>query len=445
MDGMIVKVLVRRARFFLVGWLMTLVAAETCAWSDHATLLWPLVRQQPALTAPTLVAEPLSDFLAAEPVVLAAVLDAHEQSSRAEGDAYAPRPASLAFDPRAGNLVGSFLRAIRVNPTLNYGLYRQVMPGESSGNGRVVGFSELSFLSPGVTNQATRYLVLEAGDSVSPAQVVATASDEPDFGMDIGLFTDNGTEFGAQYGFGAQPFGNPNLEYSSQAPFHMGFYHLDWLTRTAQPDLLRTYPEWRISLFQALARHAFATGHDYWGWRFMGWALHYIGDLSQPYHAQPLPGVSTPAALWKLLTGETAAAIQLVSNRHGVLESYQYQRMRFTMNHGDWTHPILEAIANPEGVRQFSPETVEQQLTLESVRAGAALDATLVQAMPYQFVLDPTFEWTGSGQEASIVDRVTAEGGKAAIDALDAAVAAQLSRFSRYAQSWLNLALEGAR
>ena len=53
--------------------------------------------------------------------------------------------------------------------------------------------------------------------------------------MDIGLFADNGTDFGQGYGFGIQPFGNPNLEYSSQAPFHMGFYHLDWLTRTAQP------------------------------------------------------------------------------------------------------------------------------------------------------------------------------------------------------------------
>ena len=94
-------------------------------------------------------------------------------------------------------------------------------------------------------------------------------------------------------GFGIQPFGNPNLEYSSQAPFHMGFYHLDWLTRTAQPSLLRTYPLWRIALFGELAELAFSTGHDYWGWRFLGWGLHYVGDLTQPYHAIPLPGVGT--------------------------------------------------------------------------------------------------------------------------------------------------------
>lgn len=72
--------------------------------------------------------------------------------------------------------------------------------------------------------------------------MIASANDEPDFGMDIGLFADNGTDFGQRYGFGQQPFGNPNLDYGSQAPFHMGFYHLDWLTRTAQPSLLRTYP-----------------------------------------------------------------------------------------------------------------------------------------------------------------------------------------------------------
>ena len=53
---------------------------------------------------------------------------------------------------------------------------------------------------------------------------------------------------------GKTPFGNDNLDYGSQAPFHMGFYHLDWLTRMAQPDLLRTYPLWRIALFGELGR-----------------------------------------------------------------------------------------------------------------------------------------------------------------------------------------------
>ena len=53
----------------------------------------------------------------------------------------------------------------------------------------------------------------------------------------------------------------------------MDFYHLDWLTRRAQPSLLRTYP------------------------------------------------------LWSVVQGKTGALVQLVSNRHGLIESCQYQRL----------------------------------------------------------------------------------------------------------------------
>jgi hypothetical protein len=274
--------------------------------------------------------------------------------------------------------------------------------------------------------------------------VVASASDEPDFGLDIGLFANNGTAFGKDYGFADQPFGNPNLDYSSQAPFHMGFYHLDWLTRTLQPDLLRTYPEWRSSLYRELARFAFATGHDYWAWRFTGWGLHYVGDLTQPYHAQPLPGVSTAAALWSVVTGETEAAVQLVSNRHGVLESYQYQRVQRAQEQRDWDNLILAAIAQPLAPPTFDETTLRDVLTVDSVAAGDALDATLENYMPMRFVSDPGFEWTGSGEEASIVDTVTKGQGDEAVRALDAAVALQMQRFSRFAKSWIDDALQTA-
>ena len=82
----------------------------------------------------------------------------------------------------------------------------------------------------GVTQNGQDLRTLAAGDPVTIAEVIASASDEPDFGMDVGLYEDNGTAFGAVYGFGETPFGNDNLDYGSQAPFHMGFSHLDWLT-----------------------------------------------------------------------------------------------------------------------------------------------------------------------------------------------------------------------
>ena len=75
----------------------------------------------------------------------------------------------------------------------------------------------------------------------------------------------------------------------------------------------------------------------------MGWALHYIGDLTQPYHTEPLPGVSPLSALWSVITGRTDEVIQLVSNRHGVIESYQYRRMADLMDQGA-RHPCCRAL-----------------------------------------------------------------------------------------------------
>src|SRR3990172_2835445 len=69
------------------------------------------------------------------------------------------------------------------------------------------------------------------------------AADEPDYGMDIGLWDDNGTAYGKAYGFGKQPFGNPALEFASQAPFHMGFFHESAIVYKAAGVLRRTYPE----------------------------------------------------------------------------------------------------------------------------------------------------------------------------------------------------------
>jgi hypothetical protein len=415
------------------------------AWSDHATLAWPYLRTASALNEPTLKAEPLAVFIEAEGATVARVLARVEANMLASDPEYPATPTEVLLSSATGAVsVEGFLRAIRVNPQLGYRLYRQVLPGDLASGDRVLAWPDLSFLPAGTSHKGTRYVPLAPGDPVSVASVLATASDEPDFGMDVGLYEDNGSEHGAIYGLGLQPFGNPNLPYGSQAPLHMGFYHLDWLTRTAQPDLLRTLPMWRITLYRDLAQLAFDTGHDYWGWRFMGWAMHYIGDLTQPYHAEPLPGVSTASALWSVLTGETGNVIQLVSNRHGVLESYQYHRVASLVDSSQWRAPLLEAIAEPQP-GCLSPEAVVPELTAASVSRGTALDSVLSDAVPDRFVSDPGFEWVGSGFEAEIVEQIAVDGGDKALAQLDAAIADNLREFSASLQGWVSygLALQG--
>lgn len=417
--------------------LLGLLSGRAFAWSDHASLVWPLLRTLPSLDEATLVVEPLEAFVAQEGAGLETLLERLESEARAASEVYAPRPGVLAFRADRAT-VPRFLAAIRVNPELAYATYRQVLPGETidARSTGLLAFEDLSFLPVGSSHREVRYLPLQAGERVSPAQVIATASDEPDFGIDIGLFEDNGTEAGARYGFGIQPFGNPNLSYSSQAPFHMGFYYLDWLTRTAQPGLLRTHPAERVTVFGALADFAFATGHDYWGWRFAGWALHYIGDLSQPYHAHPLPGVSTARALWLVVRGRSDEAVQLVSNRHGVIESYQHQRLMAALDGDESAAMLLEAIASRPAA-PWDDNTLVGRLALESVAAGSALDEALEAYVPARYVSDPSFEWTGSGEETGLVATLRRDGGTDAIDALDAILAEQLERFGRFAHAWI--------
>jgi hypothetical protein len=53
-----------------------------------------------------------------------------------------------------------------------------------------------------------RFIRVADGENVAPLAVLASAADEPDYGHDINLFSDNPGEVGALYGFGPQPFGD---------------------------------------------------------------------------------------------------------------------------------------------------------------------------------------------------------------------------------------------
>ncbi|MBW5802595.1 hypothetical protein FIV31_03065 [Coxiella endosymbiont of Ornithodoros amblus] len=63
------------------------------------------------------------------------------------------------------------------------------------------------------------------GEKVSPLEIITSALDEPDYGMDIDLWENNLSWFAKEDHCEKQPFGDPGLLLSSQAPFHMAFYY----------------------------------------------------------------------------------------------------------------------------------------------------------------------------------------------------------------------------
>src|SRR5262249_32597938 len=147
-------------------------------------------------------------------------------------------------------------------------------------------------------------------------------------------------------------------EFSSASPFHMGFYYESGILYKAAPFIAHTYPELRLRQYLALARLAFKTGHPYWGWRFTGIGLHYVEDLTQPYHTILFPRMSTPRLLFVNAQdilgfgGPKARLIQIVNNRHLALENYLVMRLRADAN---GTGPIATALRDTAKDAELSP------------------------------------------------------------------------------------------
>ena len=268
---------------------------------------------------------------------------------------YPPRPEALAFRAEGASpdeLVRRFVAAVRIHPQARLALFVQLPPGQGASGRATLRESDVTLLKSTESTKFNTFVALREGDLVPVVDVLATATDEPDYGLDIGLWEDNDTAHGKVYGFGRQPFGNPKIEFGSQAPLHIGFFHESPIAYAAAPFLRRTLPEYRIHLWGSLASLALRTGHPYWGWRFAGWALHYIQDLTQPYHARVLPGVGITSMLWINsidLVGihrPKADAINRVTNRHLALENYQLRWLRDAYLRNDRADVALKALGD---------------------------------------------------------------------------------------------------
>lgn len=324
------------------------------AWSNHAlgTVLalgaMPEIRDASAVEV-----ESLESFLAEEGVAIEQLLDEQEEFFRENLAGYPARPDDLRFVPtHQGDPRRRFLMALRVNPEIRLAYFVQGLPGTDWSAHRLLEASQVLVFRKLDIWREWRFYQVSPGDSVPALAVVASAADEPDYGHDINLFSDNPGDVGRRYDFGRQPFGDARFEYSSQAPFHIGYYHEDEVIYRSAPFLARTYPEMRVYQYLGLARFAFETGHPYWGYRFLGWGLHYIQDLTQPYHAKAMPGQGTGRLIWIALKAavgldaDKRAAIERIANRHTEVERYQADWLRRLLREGGQDSPLLRAYAD---------------------------------------------------------------------------------------------------
>jgi len=400
------------------------------SWNAHSILTRAALAAEPGLTA-TVYAEELTHFLEAEADKLALILAEIEARASDEFAAYAERPAGLAFNPAARGeaLRESFLRAIRVNPRVPLGLYRQPATGEAPGGRATLETAQYSLVGAELAGNPMELLV--SGEPVSALDVIATGSDEPDYGLDIGLYANNEGPLAAEYGFGEQPFGNPALSYGSQAPFHMAFPREDPIIALAAPFSTQSQAGYREIQFSTLARFAFQSGHPYWGWRFAGWALHYAQDLGQPYHARMIPGQGTLETLVLNVFGseeDKNGALILLSNRHLALETYAGDALRDAGNRARWS---LEAALAGTGTGSVEAPAYRKGwlydvVASEAYEDGHKLDQLVADSFPTRYVNDPAFDFGLAQEQGS--DAWEPYGGtldEAARARLDAALAAR--------------------
>ncbi|MDE2364841.1 MAG: hypothetical protein KGM42_19360 [Hyphomicrobiales bacterium] len=440
--------------FLLLGW-PALGAGPARAWSNHGLVAYSVFRDMKEVaSAPPVVVERLEDFLRTEEPAVADLLAAQEVWARTNIDAYPPRPAELTFksDPARSDEArkSAFVHALRIAANTKFALFVQPDPKGPRDPARTLPFSAVSTLREPAFS-LMRFERVEPGETISALTALASSADEPDFGTDINCWDDSPSIWGKLYGFGKIPFGNPALDFSTQAPFHMGFYHESWVIYRAAPFVARTYPLLRAHQFFGLSQLAFRTGHTYWGWRFAANAMHYVEDLAQPYHARLFPGMSTA----RLVLANTLAVlgwprqkndlIVLVSNRHLALERYQAQLM-FRATTQDAATPLAAAVrseARDADYPAWSDSYLRDVVTTESAAFADRLNDALLRAAPAAYVSDAGFDFGAQGGAIDLyaeLDRLDAP----ARSELDGLIAELLGHFGAHSRNLVRAALASA-
>lgn len=395
------------------------------SWEAHYLLTYFALRDWPEVSKePTIIAEPLENFVKSQKEALVLLLKEQEVWAQKNISTYPRLPDELVFNARSDSpsLTKEFLMALRINPESSYANFLLYPPGvphrlKNGFTPQELVQSPLTTLTSLRAEQPVLEKILP-GQRVSALEILVAASEEPDHGLDLGLWQDNQTHYGAIMGFGTQPFGNPALSYSSQAPFHMGYFYESPVLYWAAGWLKRCYPEYRINTFLGLSRFAFSHGHSYWGYRFLGWALHYIQDLTQPYHATLAPGVSWPKLMWLNILeiigikGPAENLRQLLTNRHLGLENYQFESIRAIANNINLFGVLSNEIPDRE-YPLFSPTYARQIIAKEARSRADQVDFLLNQALPSLYVADPTYKFSGTDpsinlREISFVHETTA-------------------------------------
>lgn len=331
------------------------------SWNTHALITRAALRGEgyDRLSAETGV-EPIESFLEQAASQLPGIIEPYLRridektgNSRNQGTNFGNLRSALDFlvalrlNPRKGLPYVTAPRPDRINPSAPHDPLRAVPPSNS-------------------------YPAREPGQTMKESDILITFSDEPDWGMDQELFVI------PEYDYGKSPYG-PDYGISSQAPFHMAFLNEGRILTALHPRLKRNFMEERITVFRELAECAAKIGSVYWAGRFSAWALHYVQDLAQPFHACALPFPRVEILTNLIRTRSPRQVVDVYShrlrNRHLVFEATMHSVLNEEAKQG--RDDLLNSVGGSDRLDVVSSRELMYAVGLPAARAAYPLNAAL--------------------------------------------------------------------
>lgn len=228
-------------------------------------------------------------------------------------------------------------------------------------------------------------------------------SDEPDWGMDQGLFGSGDPRYGEI------PYGTLKGT-GSQAPFHMYFPCENWVSLKIKPSLKQGMTHLRFVAFANLAQTALCAGDQYWGARFLACAIHYMQDMTAPYHSSAVPFLN-PLVIVKAVFAKdkerfSREKTQLLSNRHFLYEAVAARMQILGAESPKKLYPSLaqkiDAICDAQDEEDETPSFLLMKGFKACNKAAFSrahkIDKLVSKSFPKKLVADPSYDPFADGK-----------------------------------------------
>ena len=226
--------------------------------------------------------------------------------------------------------------------------------------------------------QSRAAVELRSKDARTLHDLLRLGAEDPDHGMDADL-PDS-----------ADPNDDRRYMGGTKGPSSQGFRHMYWPGwNLRRPIATFQYPSHalgqapdRIDLLANEARDRIRKGQTTWGGRILGWTIHYLQDLTQPFHAVEIP--SLRMIPWRALfvwppTGAVDSLLRessrVVTNYHWAYEGY----VRNALLNGD-ASPFRECFQKSGGsLLVNTPRDLALEITNRSITRAKEMGDALFE------------------------------------------------------------------